>query len=472
MKKSINIKLSLCLTSIFIVGVLLATGCSTKKNKFLNLNMEVPESWSSEDCLDDSSCEKLKITKGLLELFDDPVLKELVIEALANNQNLLATAIRLKSSGYLLRSVKVNGMPELNVDASAGRDNQGVDSESGTRKINNNFRMSLGFRWEVDIWGRLADERMAENWQHEALIIDYERARDALAARVIQAFIQVVATKKAVEVDQDRLKILNANRALVIQKYRKGLGTMDGLSTANTNIYIAKAELSRRQEAFDDAVRQLEVLSGRFPEKKLNIKGDLPKIKFSGVALPRTVLMNRPDVQAALMNVEAGKRLSSAAGKRRLPTLMLTADLFKAAGSTGALWNSTKNWGLVGNIAHPLFNWGKLKNEAKAQRNEVDARMADLYDVVLNAIKEVEGVLSSDKYLEIQNEAFVNAVNEAGKSRCYYEKRYVAGLDTMMSLLIAQEQEMNIKQSLIEVQAARMSNRIDLALATGMSIHN
>ncbi len=463
-------KIAVLLVSILFSGVVLTTGCAIKKLKPLDLGMKVPETWAWDDCFEDSSCKKLKITKGLLELFDDPALKELVNEALSNNKNLIATAFRLKSSGYLLRSTEVNRLPNINVEASSGRDNQGVDAVSGGRTINNNFRLSLGFSWEFDIWGRLADERMAETWRYQSQVSDYERARDALAARVIQAYIQVIATKKSVGVDQGRLKILNANKALVIQKYRKGLGTLDGLSTANTNIYIAKAELSRRQEAYDDAVRQIEVLAGRFPEHKINIEGDLPEIVFPKVSLPKTLLMNRPDVLSALMNVEAGKRLSSAAGKRRLPTLMLTADLFKAAGSTGALWGSKKNWGLAGNLVHPLFNWGKLKNEAKAQNNDVDALMSDLYEVVLNAIKEVEGILSSGKYLEVQNEAFVNAVDEADKSRRYYEKRYMAGLDNMMSLLLAQQQEMDVKQSLIEVQAARMCNRIDLAIATGMGV--
>jgi len=455
-----------------LVVLCFSAGCTTKKLKPLNLDLEVPASWASKNCLTDPSLKELKITKGLLELFDEPALKELVEEALANNKNLLATALRLESSGYLLRSVNVNGLPTVNAEAFVDRNNQGIDSDTGSRKMNNNFRLSLGFSWELDIWGRLADQRMAERWQHEALSKDYERARDALAARVIQAFIQVVAAKKSIEVDQERLKILNANKTLVIQKYRKGLGTMEGLSTANTNIHIAEAGLSRRREVYEDAVRQLKVLAGRFPDQEFNIEGGLPEIKYPVIAIPKTVLMNRPDVRAALMNVEAGKRLSKAAGKRRLPSIILTGDLFKAAGTTGALWNSPKNWGIVGNIAHPLFNWGKLKNESEAQSREVDARMADLYDIVLNAIKEVEGVLSSDKYLKIQNEAFAGAVNEAVKSRRYYQKRYMTGLDTMASLLLAQEQEMNVRQSLIEVQAARMSNRIDLALATGVSVYN
>jgi len=97
--------------------------------------------------------------------------------------------------------------------------------------------------------------------------------------------------------------------------------------------------------------------------------------------------------------------------------------------------------------------------------------MADLYEIVLNAMKEIEGVLSSDNALKVQEEALLNAVNESEKSRHYFEKRYQRGLDTMQSLLMAQEQEISIKQSLIAIRSARLSNRIDLAIATGLSVY-
>ena len=73
--------------------------------------------------------------------FNDPELTALVIEAIANNRDLLAAAARVEQAGAV---AKMNGSslyPSLGL--------QGLLGQTDTQII------SLGASWEIDFWGRI-----------------------------------------------------------------------------------------------------------------------------------------------------------------------------------------------------------------------------------------------------------------------------------------------------------------------------
>lgn len=78
--------------------VIFISGCETlKKPAEVLLPEKLPENWSA-----DVPVEQLAITNNLLDLIDSKELRKVVVEALSNNPDIRATALRLKSAGYML----------------------------------------------------------------------------------------------------------------------------------------------------------------------------------------------------------------------------------------------------------------------------------------------------------------------------------------------------------------------------------
>ncbi len=189
--------LFLCL-ALWILG----TGCAGRP-KPAALPEDLPAAWAGEaesgQVKPDPAqsvrvgSEDLAVTSSLLDLINDPRVTALVEEALANNPNIKATAARLKASGFLLSQTESQRMPEISAGASRGRNNQTTDA-LGNPTARNNYQISANLSWELDIWGRLTDLHQAQVLSYEALTKEYTRAYDALAARVIQAWINCVAT--------------------------------------------------------------------------------------------------------------------------------------------------------------------------------------------------------------------------------------------------------------------------------------
>ena len=466
-QSSQNTRLALLAVMFFCTCAFCISGCTAfRKPVPAKLPENMPLSWTA-----DVDIEKLPITASLVDLIGEQrVLRQLVDEAPKNNPNLNATALRLKSAGYMLTGSRSKLLPQVNAEFSKGRDNQQIDTETGKQKTSDSNRLSLGVSWELDIWGRLANEHKASQQTVLAQAYDYLHIRDALVVRVIQAWIEQIAIRRSLDIEKERVAVLQIIETVLIERYKSGIGNLDELSVAKSRKEIAKADLSARNAALLRSIRKLEVLLGRYPKGDVVSGIDLPEVKSPPVYIPSTVLLNRPDIQAALARVESASNTSRAADKAILPELRISGQVFRQATNLNNLGETTSYWSLLGSLFQPLFEGGRIVSESKAMRVEAEASLMDLCGVVLQALKEVEDAFDTERDLAVQSLALEIAVTESETSSHYYEDRYQQGLDTIQSLLIAREQEMSVRIRLNEVVAERWSNRIDLALALGVGI--
>jgi NodT family efflux transporter outer membrane factor (OMF) lipoprotein len=412
----------------------------------------------------------LPVTAHLLDLIEVRTLKAMVVEALQNNPNLQATALRLKASGYLLAEPRSRLLPWAGVTMSREHHNQGVDSRSGKSKKVDSYRPSLSVRWELDIWGRLSDELAASKYALHAQTDEYRQARDALAARVIQAWIEQAAIQSSLAIELKRVAVLKRIAAVLVQRYKNGIGSPDQFSAAKTRMEIAQADLSERRSRRLRVLRNLEVLLGRYPRGELLPGGGLPNVALPPVDVPASVLLKRPDVQAAIARYQEARRYCRSAKKALLPGVNITSDIFKKSASLSTLGNATTYWRVVGSLFQPLFEGGRIINASRARREQAKAALMDLHEVVLRSLKEAEDALDRERDLERQIKALATAVQESQKSSRYYDERYRQGIDSLQSLLIAREQEMAAKLRLNEAIAQRLSNRVDMAIALGAGL--
>ena len=458
----------------FACTILLSGCASTKHKPRVRLPEDIPSAWQAG--INDD--QKFPITSSLIDLIgEEQLLRQLIDEAMENNPNLKATALRLKAAGYMTSTQRSRLLPQINAEFSKGRNNQGINMdgvnvETDMQTTTDSHQLSLGMSWELDIWGRLANEYAASKQAVFAQECEYLHIRDALAARVIQAWIEQITIRRSLSIEKERVTVLQRIEIVLVERYKCGLGNLDELSTAKSRTEIAKADLSALNASLFQATRKLEVLLGRYPRGELFSDADLPVIIPPPVTTPATVLFNRPDIQAALARMESAVNLSNAADKAILPNLSLSGQVFKQAANLNSLGSATGYWSILGSLFQPLFEGGRIIGEARARRTEADAALMELHEAVLNALKEVEDAFGNERNLAAQSQALKIAAHESEKSSRYYEERYRQGLDTIQSLLSAREQEMSVRIRRNEVMAGRLANRVDLALALGVGLNN
>ena len=455
-------------TSALLLVVALLAGCALiRQAPEAQLPDDIPSSWQATVTI-----EELPIASGLIDLIgEEQLLHQLINEAMQNNPDLQALALRLKAAGYMLAAPRSGMLPRVNAGFSRERGNHELNTSTGEYETQDTHQLSLGVSWELDIWGRLANEYAASKQAVLASGYEYRHARDSLAVRVIQAWIEQASLRRSLAIEKERIAVLQRIETVTIERYKNGIGDLDELSAARGRTEIARADLSARCAALPRAVRKLEILLGRYPEGKLLSEGGLPTVIFPPVPVPAAALLNRPDVRAALARVESARNTSRAAEKAILPELRLSGQVFREAAHLGGLDGATTYWSVLGALFQPIFEGGRIINEAQARRTEAEASLMELHVVVLRALKEAEDALDVERDLAAQCQALKLAVLESEKSSLYYEERYLQGLDSIQNLLIAKEQEMSVRIRLNAAVAERLVNRVDLALALGIGVN-
>ncbi|MEM7587857.1 MAG: TolC family protein, partial [Acidobacteriota bacterium] len=343
---------------------LLLGGCITP----LELPEVRPEAGLREDWMTPRTPDGESLT-SIAGLADDARLVALVELALESNPDLVQTAYRLRESGALLGEVAARRWPagELAVSQSRGRQADGGSSASSTTSL------GLDISWEVDVWGRLADQVREADSRHRALEADYLAASNSLAARTLQTALRRISLSRQLEIEATRVASLEATLEIVRERFRIGLGAITDWDASQSELATTQATVEGLHESVRQTDRDLAVLLGDLnlePQEDLSRLPDMAVLEISlpRVSLPAEVLAARPDVAAARQRLLASGAAVSAARKALLPSFTLSGNFTQAGPGLDEALKADPVWSLLGNLAAPLFNRKALLSEHEASR--------------------------------------------------------------------------------------------------------
>lgn len=411
---------------------------------------------------------------GWLENFAAPELKKLVHEALAANPDLAAVAARLDQARARTRIAAADRLPAIEADANASRRQSAGESRLGSFRPGrrDNFDLGLATQWEIDLWGRLADQHAASRLLESAAAADLQAARLSLAANVAKAWVGLIEARRQVELARRSTESFSAALSSVERQFDRGLqGDSGGVDVSLSRAALAssRAALAERQQELDSATRALEVLLGRYPAGVARSDSQLPRLRGRIPAgLPSELLLRRPDLLAAARRHSAELRRHSAARKALLPAFRLT-------GSTGYTSSELRNlldptqliWSIAAGLTQPVFEGGALRAGARLSEARARELAAEYASAALTALAEVESALAAEQFLDQRLDALREAAHSAQEAQELALERFGRGQVPFLSLLEAQRRAFDTQAALIRAEATRLQNRIDLHLALG-----
>ncbi|MBT8043936.1 MAG: TolC family protein, partial [Verrucomicrobiae bacterium] len=96
--------------------------------------------------------------------------------------------------------------------------------------------------------------------------------------------------------------------------------------------------------------------------------------------------------------------------------------------------------------------------------------LANYQSTVLNAFREVENALGSERNLLSQEQSTRKALTAARSAEARVRRNYETGLVEILSLLETQRRSFTTEEALINIQQLRYKNRVTLALALGKGL--
>lgn len=449
-----------------VLCMLMVIGCAVKQpappeetlQSALPESTVVAEKWSADQ-------DTGKVDDGWLKSFGDKRLDALAAEVLANNLNLQAAAAQVDVAAGL--GVQAGAALKPTVGLSAATSTTDAGLPVGLESSN----AFLSASWEVDVWGRVRAGASAAQAGFEASQADYEFARQSLVAQTAKAWFLSIQIAGQQALAQEAVDIFSEIVKLVEIRQRVGKAQPQDLPLARANLSGAKNTLRQINSSYQDIMRSIEVLLGRYPSGKLvgntEFNAELHPIP---VGLPSEILERRPDLIAAERRVAATFFGSQQARAARLPKISLTAGAGAVDSGLATLAGvSNPVVSLGANLFAPLYSGGALKAGVDIADAQQRAVLALYGQAVLQAFKDVETALTNEQLFKEREGYLQAAVDEGGDAYRITKAQYKAGRVDLLALLQTQISLLSARSALIAIRNERLSERVNLHLALGGS---
>lgn len=426
------------------------------------LDVDVPAAWGT------GSGEGLE-PQGWVRAFGDPALEALINEAVSANFQLQAGLARLEQAMTLARIEGADRLPSVSVTGGAQRAMSNNLSDPPVRFRSDRFDVGAVASWELDLWGRVRAQALAGNADAAAAESDYRALRLSLATRVAQAWFSAIEARQQEALAMETLTSFEANLTTVEERFKRGLSPALDLRLTRANVAAARSTYNLRKRLADTAVRQLEVLLGRYPANKLEVVDELPELQGEVPAgVPSDLLLRRPDMLSAEQRVAAADYRFSESKKALLPSISLTARYGRASADLeNILEDSFDVWSLAGNLAAPLFQGGRLRANVDRSEARLAESLANYQETALTAFREVESALVGEELIREQLLAVQTSAEESVGAQELAEERYERGLVDIITVLESQRRAFTARSNMLSVKNDLLQNRLALYLALG-----
>ncbi|MDV7105969.1 TolC family protein [Vibrio sp. TH_r3] len=444
--------------SFLVLAITGLMGCSSSSNndfeELAKQSLQQQIAWSAQQ---PDAIEVVQLT----ELMNIPELDTLIKQAMKNNPSLQQTLTALKIVYAQRDETNSDRIPSLTAGYDASKE-EGSDSE---------YSADLTVSWELDLWNEIGNETKAADKDIASSIATYQSATDTLAANIMRAWLQINLQKQLVDIELLRLKLLEDNEQMILEKYRSGLGDLEDLDTAKTESAATRSTLAEYTEQLAQNERSLALLLGNVGgEQTFNVSSEFPQVITPLVSLPEQDLSRRPDLQSAFYDLEAEEFRTTAAYKALLPSISLSVALSDTASSPTSALFASPLWSLLGQLSAPILDGGYLQSQIDIAELTTENAYWIYKETLLNAVNEVENALGQEKSLAEQQQHLEVALESAKRSYANYQEKYREGLVDISDLISVQTSGFDVKANLTEVIYNRLVNRIDLGLALGLGV--
>ena len=398
--------------------------------------------------------------------FNDPLLSQLVTQALQANTSIRSAQAALQQS-RALRDVKgASLLPSLNASGSAGR------SKLADLDASNNFGVGLNASWEPDIFGGNHSALNATEADANASEASLADVQVSVAAEVALAYIQLRGQQMQWVIARSNLASQQETLQITDWRAQAGLVTSLEVEQARTASEQTSAQIPTLEASIAKTQHSLAVLTGQRPDAlRVLLAAPQPVPQTAGdlaQSIPAQTLRQRADVRAAEHRITAALARVSAADAARSPGFSISGSLGLSALTLGTLSNGASlASSLLAGISVPLFDGGAAKSQVLAQEAALEQARASYQAVVLTALKDVDDALVALKGDQARQLHLQAAAEAAGHADLLAQHRYSSGLIDFQTVLLTQRSLLTAQDSVASTSADLSSDHVRLYKALG-----
>jgi NodT family efflux transporter outer membrane factor (OMF) lipoprotein len=422
-------------------------GCAAVGPDYAPPATPLPAAWTRAD----AAGEAVGDLSRWWQRFDDPLLGELVEEALVASPDLRSAQARLREARARRDVAGSARWPVVSAAGSARRSR--ASEEIGSGDTLDVFGVGLDASWEVDVFGGVRRGVEAAEADLEASRADLQATRVSLVTEVVRNYVEVRGLQALLAIARANLDSQSETLQLTDWRAQAGLVSVQDVEQARASREQTRAQIPALEISFAETEHALDLLLGQPPgtlHPRLAAAAPLPAVPAHvAVGIPADTLRQRPDVRAAERALAAQTARVGVAEAARYPSFNLSGSIGLEALSFGALGSpSAGTASLLAGFAAPIFDAGRLRAEVEVQDARREQALVAYEQSVRVALQDVENALVSLLRNRERGDALANAVAAARNAALLARQRYASGLIDFQSVLDSERSVLLLEESL------------------------
>lgn len=406
------------------------------------------------------------------EGFADPVLSDLIAQALEQNLDLAQASARVTQARAGLSAANAALLPSGNISGQAARSYQSVEtplgqvlnSTPGYDRYGNAYELNVGASWEIDLFGGLRRGREAALAQYQASEAGVAATRLVVAAQTADLYITACGLQARLDIANRQVKTQQDLLEKAQLLYSKGLAASYQVHQVEGALSQVQATVPVLQTGLDAAMNALDVMLGTSPgthRTQLANGRSIPLApQITTMGTPADLLRRRPDLivaerRLAASNARIGEAVAEYYPKFSLSALLgsatavsagnlFTGDASQAAGALGLRWR--------------LFDFGRINAQIDQAKGQEAEALAAYRQSALRATEDVENAFSALVNRESQASTLTQGETSLTQARQSSFIAYQKGTASLIDVL-------NADATLLQVSDARAQARTESARA-------
>jgi NodT family efflux transporter outer membrane factor (OMF) lipoprotein len=413
--------------------------------------------------------------------FHNAELNRLIETALKDSPSLHAVAARLTQAEAVADFQAAEMLPSISASAEFHQRRFSATDfygPNGGKTFTGAYIDPAVFRYHLDLWGKDKAALEAALGKERAQASELAMARLMLSTAIARSYIRLCSAEEDIELAHELSEQVAEKTQLAQLRWQRGLTSQDLVYAAEQQLEAARQRETTVRSQAQVLRNRLSALVGQGPDWGKNIHvdaieaaGHLPQPESVSLGL----LAHRPDVAAALWQVESAAQLIKVAKTNFYPDVNLVGfaglrslnlkDLFLSHGASVA-------YGMGPTVSLPIFEGGRLEAELKNQQAAYDAA-AESYNVtLLAAVQQVADSLAEWR-LTLEHDAAQERALEASEAASELAgKRYKAGLSNRDGIIEAEAALIQQRLTASELRSAHLLAAVGLIEALGGGYEN
>jgi multidrug efflux system outer membrane protein len=395
------------------------------------------------------------------QVYQDPVLTQLMHTAIAQNYDVRIAAARVLEAQAQVGITRANQLPSASVGADIfSQQNAKVTNLFPAYQVNAG-QLNLSVIWNLDFWGKY--RRQTEAARAQLLATEWGRRAviSSLVANVATAYFQLRALDSQLEISQRTLA--SRQQSLKLTQFLESHGGASGLDVTQAEqlVYTASETIPDLERQIQQQENVLSVLHGENPQSipRGRALAEQPVPQNVPAGLPSELLERRPDVHQVEENMVAANAQIGVAKASFFPSLSITGlGGLESNALQKFISQPSETWYGAFNVSQPVFQGGALHSQLRLARANWQEAMLAYQQTVQNALEQVSNSLvasQKDREFREQQELLTQAAEQTDQlSEVLYKNGGVSYLQVLTSETNYFSAELNLVQAQLNERLA------------------